>query len=588
MTAIGLILVLFAAGPLAWLAGRRVPEAARWITVAALAIDLLWLVWLWWQAPAAAMLAAPEMPMTDAAGREMVTTDRPAAAMPAPSEAGAGGAISASGAAETPIAASAGAIGAQRMATLARSAAELSARTLGGPWLSELSLPWISRFGIRLHFGIDGLSLLLCLLAMVLGLMAVTASWREIRARVGFFHLNILWTLAGTIGVFTALDLFLLFWFWELMLVPMALVIGLWGHGDSRRAAIKFFLFTQGSGLLLLVATLILTLGQAAVSGRLTFDAPLLVGAAAQLDPSLAFWAMLGFMLAFAVKLPLVPLHSWLPDAHSLAPTGGSVLLAGILLKTGGYAMIRFLLPLFPDALAQLTPVALALGVIGIIYGALLAFAQTDIKRLIACSSISQMGFVLLGIFAAAGSGDDAGRIAMAGAVLLMVAHGITAAALFMIAGALGARLQTLSSAQMGGLWGALPRLSALALLFAVATLGLPGFGNFAGELLVLIGSFAAHPITTLLALLGLISSAIYALAFVQRTFHGGPADAGPSPGLHGSGRHRPGLSDLGRRETTALGVLVILALALGLYPQPLLDLTALPLAALTAPGLAS
>jgi NADH-quinone oxidoreductase subunit M len=454
-------------------------------------------------------------------------------------------------------------------------AGQLTTTNLGGPWLAQASLPWIPRFGITLHFGLDGLSLLFCLLAVLLGLMAVVSSSSEIAERVGFFHLNILWTLAGTLGVFMALDLFLFFLFWELMLVPMAFVIALWGHGDSRRAAVKFFLFTQGSGLLLLMGILILVLGHAASSGTLTFDAPALVGAAAGIDPRLAFWAMLGFFLAFAVKLPMVPLHSWLPDAHSLAPTGGSVLLAGILLKTGGYALIRFLLPLFPEALIHLTPVAVALGVVGVVYGALLAYAQTDIKRLIACSSISQMGFVLLGIFASAGI---AGSAALDGAVLLMMAHGITAAALFMVAGDLRARLHTLSSAEMGGLWGPLPRLSALGLVFAIATLGLPGFGNFAGEVLVLIGTFRGHPVAATLALIGLVTSAIYALAFVQRTLHGPGAEANRDSALR----------DLGLRETAALATLAVVTLGLGLYPKPLLDLVGVPLTVLTAPGVAS
>lgn len=502
---IGLIALLVVGGLLAWLFERRRPSTARLISLAAIGLDLVWLLWLWQQAPLD----------------------------PGP------------------------------------------ATAIGGPWLTELSLPWIPRFGITLHLGLDGLSLLFCLLAVGLGLMAVAASWSEIRTRAGFFYLCILWTLAGTIGVFTALDLFLFFLFWELMLVPMALVIGLWGHGDSRRAAIKFFLFTQGSGLLLLVGALVLVLGHAEATGTLTFDAQALVGAAAGLDPRLAFWAMLGLFLAFAVKLPMAPFHTWLADAHSLAPTGGSVLLAGILLKTGGYAMLRFLLPLFPHDLAGLAPVAMALGVTGVLYGALLAFAQTDLKRLIACSSISQMGFVLVGVFASVGAD---GGTALEGAVLLMAAHGVTAAALFMIAGGLRERLHILSSDAMGGLWGPLPRLSALGLVFAVATLGLPGFGNFAGEILVLLGTFRDHPTTALVVLLGLVTSAVYALALVQRTFHGELAgiDRASTP------------PDLGLRETAALGVLTLTALALGLYPQPLLDLTEMPLAALSGLGGAS
>jgi NADH-quinone oxidoreductase subunit M len=244
----------------------------------------------------------------------------------------------------------------------------------GGPWLERLSLEWIPRFGIALRFGIDGLSLTLSLLALFLGLMAVVASWSEIRERTGFFYLNLLWTLAGVLGVFAALDLFLFFLFWELMLVPMYFIIAVWGHGDSARAAIKFFLFTQGGGLLLLVGILILVLGHYAGTGHLTFDYLTLQGTA--LDPQIAFWAMLGFFLAFAVKLPVVTLHTWLPDAHTLAPTGGSVILAGILLKTGAYGLIRFLVPLFPEASAALTPVALGLRAAGILYGGVLAFAS--------------------------------------------------------------------------------------------------------------------------------------------------------------------------------------------------------------------
>jgi NADH-quinone oxidoreductase subunit M len=433
----------------------------------------------------------------------------------------------------------------------------------GGPWLERLSLDWIPRFGIALSFGLDGLSLILSLLALFLGLMAVVASWSEIRERTGFFYLNLLWTLAGVIGVFAALDLFLFFLFWELMLVPMYFIIALWGHGDSARAAIKFFLFTQGGGLLLLVGILILVLGHFAATGHLTFDYFALRGTA--LDPQIAFWAMLGLFLAFAVKLPVVTLHTWLPDAHTLAPTGGSVILAGILLKTGAYGLIRFLVPLFPQASAALAPVALGLGAAGILYGGVLAFAQSDVKRLVAYSSISHMGFVLLAVFAW-------NALALQGAVVQLVAHGITAAGLFMIAGSLRERLHTLDAKGMGGLWAQLPRLSALGLLFAVATLGLPGFGNFVGEILVLLGTFRDHPTAALVAVTGVVTTAIYALALVQRAFQGPPGE-------------RTGLRDYGPRETAALGLMAAVSLGLGLYPQPVLDLASPALAALTGAG---
>jgi NADH-quinone oxidoreductase subunit M len=429
-----------------------------------------------------------------------------------------------------------------------------------GAWIEQLRMPWIPRFGIALHLGLDGLSLALCTLTAFLGLMAVSASWTEIGERTGFYYLNLLWTLAGAIGVFVALDLFLFFLFWELMLVPMYFIIALWGHGESSRAALKFFLFTQGSGLLLLVGMLVLVLGHQAASGDLTFDYFALRGAA--LDPHLAFWAMLGFFIAFAVKLPVVPLHPWLPDAHTLAPTGGSVILAGILLKTGGYGLIRFLGPLFPDAAASFAPVAMTLAVISILYGALMAFAQTDIKRLIAYSSVSHMGFVLLGVFAW-------NALALQGAVVQMLAHGVSAAALFMVAGSLRERLHTLDSRGMGGLWTQMPRLGALALFFAVATLGLPGLGNFVGEFLVLLGTFREHPLPASVALLGLVTAAVYALAFVQRV-------------LHGPSQARSGLGDYGLRETAVMGVLVAALLLLGLYPQPVLDLVSPTLAALT------
>ena len=417
-------------------------------------------------------------------------------------------------------------------------------------WLLHWKAPWIPRFGIALEFALDGVSLLLTLLTLLLGLVAVLASWGETVQRPGFFHANLLFTLAGVVGVFTAVDLVLFFLFWEVMLVPMYLLIAIWGHERRGYAAMKFFIFTQASGLLLLLAVVVLA-WQGAGEGGLSFSYFDLLGL--DLDPRLAFWLMLGFFAAFVVKLPGFPLHSWLPDAHTQAPTAGSVLLAGILLKTGAYGMLRFCLPLFPEASRALAPAAMALGVVGIVYGAVLAFAQRDIKRLVAYSSISHMGFVLLGLYAF----NDLG---LQGAVLQLVTHGVSTAALFMLAGALQHRLHTRDLGQLGGLWVPAPRMGACALFFALASLGLPGLGNFVAEILIFLAVFAVAPWVAVAAGLGMVTAAVYALWLVQQAFHGEPA-----PGLV--------FADFGRREYGTMLAMMAALLWLGLYPQPVLDL---------------
>ena len=418
------------------------------------------------------------------------------------------------------------------------------------PWLVEASWPWIPSLGIGVHLGLDGLSLLLVLLTSLLGILAVLASWTEVTERVGFFHFNLLWTLAGITGVFLALDLFLFYFFWELMLVPMYFLIALWGHERRLYAAVKFFLFTQASGLLMLVAILGLRYEHGIATGLYTFDYAQLLGTV--LPFNTALWLMLGFAIAFAVKLPVVPVHTWLPDAQTEAPTAGSVILAGVLLKTGAYGLLRFVVPLFPEAAQVVAPAAMIFAVIGILYGALLAFAQRDLKRMIAYTSISHMGFVLLGVFA----GNE---VALQGVMMQILCHGLSSAGLFILAGALQERLHTRDLDRMGGLWARLPRMGAAGLVFALASLGLPGFGNFLGEFLVLLGTYAAHPWLTSLAALGLISATIYALWLVQRAFHGPQQVQSP-------------LSDLSRREVTVMAVLFVALVGLGLYPQPAFD----------------
>ena len=424
------------------------------------------------------------------------------------------------------------------------------AMTGHGAWLAQLDLPWIAPLGIRFQLGLDGLSLLLILLTLGLGIMAVVASWTEITEQVGFFHFNLLWTLAGTVGVFLALDLFLFFFSWELMLFPMYFLIAIWGHERRIYAAIKFFLFTQGSGLLMLVAILALYAIHYRQTGVLTFGYFAL--SHTRLDPATGMWIMLGFFIAFAVKLPAVPFHTWLPDAHTEAPTAGSVILAGVLLKTGAYGLLRFAIPLFPAASMAFAPIAMALGVAGILYGAVLAFAQDDMKRLIAYTSVSHLGFVLLGIYAW-------NALALQGAVVQMLAHGVSTGALFILVGALQERLHTRDMREMGGLWARVPRLAAIGLFLAIASLGLPGLGNFVGEFLILLGTFRHHPAFAAAAAVGLVTAVIYALILVQRAFHGEPRAARP-------------IADLSSRHVSVFATMIATLVWLGLYPQPVID----------------
>ena len=414
-------------------------------------------------------------------------------------------------------------------------------------WIEQLNWGWIPQFGIRFHLGLDGLSLLFILLTLFLGVVSVVISWTDITRAVGFYHFNLLWILAGILGVFLSLDLFLFYFAWELMLVPMYFLISIWGGERRTNAAIKFFLFTQLSSLLMLVAILALYFAHHQATSTYTFEYTDLLGT--PLSPHAAMWIMLGFFIAFAVKLPIFPFHTWLPDACAAASAATNLLLASLLAATAAYSMIRFIFPLFPDAARTFAPVAMTLAVIGILYGAILAFSQTDLMRLIAYASISHLSFVLLGIFAG-------NQLALQGAVMTVIAHGISTGALFLLAGALEGRMHTRDIGAMGGVWDTMPRLSGVALFFALASLGLPGLGDFIGEFLILLGTYRVHIAMAAVAACGVLAATFYALRFVQRVFQGRNL--------------RPWqLPDLAFREGLVLGTMIVLLLWLGLFPQP-------------------
>lgn len=417
--------------------------------------------------------------------------------------------------------------------------------------VTAVSWEWFARFNIHFALMLDGLALILIAMTILLAMLAVMVSWRDIQQNNGFFHFNLMFSVAGIIGVFLADDLFLFFLFWEVMLLPMTALILIWGHENRRYAAIKFFIFTQVSSLLMLVAIIALALLHQQQTGEWSFRLAELQQLS--IEPQTAYWLMLGFFVAFAVKLPSVPFHTWLPDAHTQAPTAGSVLLAGVLLKTGAYGLIRIVLPLFPAATVEFAPIAVTLGVISIIYGALMAFSQTDFKRLVAYSSISHMGFVLLALF----SWHELG---IQGAVLTMIAHGISSAALFSMAGMIQHRIHSRELGDMGGMWASAPKMATVTLVFVMAGIGMPGLANFNGELLSLLGTFQVYPVQAGFAALGIIGSAIYGLHLFQNAFQG-PANQT--------------LSDLNGREMAYTTALVVALIYFGLQPHILLDVTA-------------
>jgi NADH-quinone oxidoreductase subunit M len=376
----------------------------------------------------------------------------------------------------------------------------------------ELDIPWITSPSIHFHMGVDGLSIFLVILTTFLTPISILASWNSIHHRVKEFFVALLMLEVGVVGVFLSIDLFLFFLFWEIMLIPMALLIGIWGHDRRIYAAVKFVLYTMAGSILMLVG--ILWLYNATGTFDLIQIQRSLQTGTLILQPPTEMLLFLAFFVAFAIKVPLFPLHTWLPDAHVEAPTAGSVILAGVLLKMGTYGMMRFCLPLFPLASRKAAPYVAVLAIIGIIYGALVALVQPNLKKLVAYSSVSHLGFVVLGIF-------SFNTVAMQGAIYQMLAHGISTGALFLLVGMLYDRRHTFEIKQYGGLATPLPRLAAFFLFAALSSLGLPMLNGFVGEYLVLIGTYIVHWQWAAWAATGVILSACYLLWSYQRVFFG-------------------------------------------------------------------
>ncbi len=417
---------------------------------------------------------------------------------------------------------------------------------------------WIGTFGIRFTLGMDGISLLMVIMTALLTVIAMLVSWRTINQRVVLHYMLLLLMESSIVGVFLALDLFLFYLFWEVMLIPMFFLIGIWGHGRKIYSAIKFFVFTLAGSLLMLLAIIGIYMIHGSQTGIYTFSLNGLLGT--KLDPSVGIWLYAAFLLSFAIKFPLVPLHTWLPDAHTDAPTAGSIDLAGLLLKTGAYGLIRFAYPLFPEAARTLTPLLVVLAVSGILYGSWIAFAQKDMKRLVAYSSVGHMGFVALGIVAWT-------PLALSGSIIQMVSHGITTSALFAMVGMFAARTETREISAYGGLWGKVPIFSCFFMLFAMASAGLPGLNNFIGEFLILAGSYQVAQTATILAFLGLILSLIYTVRLVQELLF---QEARQSAVM-------TAMTDSTSQEIATLTILAVAVFYIGLHPGPLLAVLAMP-----------
>ena len=425
---------------------------------------------------------------------------------------------------------------------------------VGGLQMVE-RVPWIPTLGVSYFLAVDGLSILFVMLTTFITLLAIISSWSAIQQQVKSYYILMLLLLTGMIGVFLAQDLFLFYIFWEFTLIPMYFLIGMWGGERRVYASIKFFLYTMAGSLLMLLAILYLGISVG------TFSVPDLI-LQRQEFANLQGILFIGFAIAFAIKVPIFPFHSWLPDAHTEAPTAGSVVLAGILLKMGTYGFIRFNLPLFPQASFDYAPFIAVLAIIGIIYGAIVSFGQKDVKRLVAYSSVSHLGFVMLGIFSLNAAGLEGG-------ILQGINHGLSTGALFFLVGVLYEQRHTRLMSAFGGLWRAVPIFTALSLVVVLSSMGLPGLNGFVGEFTILLGSMGAEEalgqnawIYTAFASSGVILAAVYLLWMFQRVFMG-PLDK----------EENRGLRDVNRRELAIFIAFLIFIVWIGIYPQPYFNL---------------
>ncbi|MBI5561608.1 MAG: NADH-quinone oxidoreductase subunit M [Deltaproteobacteria bacterium] len=408
---------------------------------------------------------------------------------------------------------------------------------------------WIERFGMNYILGVDGISLLLVLLTTLVTIICVLASWRDVKDKLKWFMALLLFTETCSLGVFMAMDLFLFYIFWEAVLIPMVFIIGIWGGARKLYSAVKFFVFTFVGSLFMLLGVLVLYFYHGHATGVYTFDVAVLFQN--PVAPAVQFWIFMAFFLGFAVKVPMFPVHTWLPDAHTEAPTAGSIILAAVLLKLGSYGFLRFSLPLLPNASVQFAPLMMGISIFAIIYGALVTIAQKDMKKVVAYSSVSHMGFVMLGMFALNIEG-------IRGGLMQMINHGISTGALFLLVGMIYERTHTRTIGDYTGLFKVMPVFGVFFLITVLSSMGLPSTNGFIGELFILIGAFKAYPLYAVIAVVGVLLGAVYLLWLFQRVFLGDFVYRGKEE-----------LKDLKAREIISGGTLMVLIFWIGLCPKP-------------------